>query len=114
MILVATAAIQLQVKANETQPVNKGVEGLEVKMSGNQLTVNWKDKTPGINHWVVQGSTDGVNFTTLGLVLGEDPVKTQEFSFKNNVQAAGKQLKYFRVVEIMNETTGLASKAVSL
>jgi hypothetical protein len=114
MILVAAAAMQLQVQAKEQIPAAKGIENLEVQISGNTLTVNWKDNSPGINHWVIQGSTDGVNFSTLGLVLGENPVKPGEFSFKDNMQPSGKPMKYFRVVEMINENTGLASEPVSL
>jgi hypothetical protein len=66
-------------------------------------------------YWEVQGSRDGKNFSTLGLVFGSNP-KTPEtgYIFKQDNKKIIPGIKYYRVLLVENETSATASAMISL
>ncbi len=118
LVLVSIVCFTLVGKAQqEAFPGHKGVaQDLKAKVVGNNLQLSW-GSTAGdlINYWEVQGSKDGKNFSTLGLVLGADPVSTTtKFKFKQESKKIMPGMKYYRVLRVENETTAIASNMILL
>ncbi len=52
---------------------------------GNEVLLSWQDQTPSNqNHYEVQMSNDGVYFSSIGMVIGNDYLNIYSFNYKAN------------------------------
>ncbi len=116
IFLMAFACTSMSVFAQENKmetPIS--VDGLVAKHTNTSLQISWQSKTSDSNYWEVQGSTNGKDFSTIGLVMGADPKGSKgSFCFKQQSEKIKPGLKYFRVICIENEEVGYASSPISL
>jgi hypothetical protein len=116
--IISLVFISLVAKAqNKEQSENPSVaKDLKASVAGNHLRLTWESGAVGNDkYWEVQGSRDGKNFSTIGLVFGSNP-KTREtgFIFKQNSNKIIPGIKYYRVLLVENETSATASAMISL
>jgi hypothetical protein len=116
--LLAFAFMSVNVNAQGTDNINvpTSIEGLLATISGNRLHINWKsNKIENANYWEVQASTDGKNFSTIGLVLGADSKNTGGmYSFKQQTNKIKPGMKYFRVLHMETAEKAMASNTIGL
>ena len=69
--------------------------------NNNRFFVNWStDGTIKTNYFEIQGSTDGMHFSTMALVLGPDPSKPgDEYEYKDKLTIKN-TAAFYRVVHI--------------
>ena len=90
------------------------IEDLSVKIENNNLQINWSSNTAGeANYWEVQGSKDGKEFSTIGMVLGSDPVKG-DYKYKQSLAKLKSGLKYYRVLHVESDDKAFASNTISV
>ncbi|MEO6539238.1 MAG: hypothetical protein ABIT07_12610 [Ferruginibacter sp.] len=118
----STIAVMLVISFNvnaqeiKSKPSNLVIEGLAAKIQDNQLLINWASEDAGANnYWEVQGSRDGKEFSTIGLVLGADPQQGNgTYKFKQQIAKLKSGLKYYRVLNVESNDRATASNTVSI
>ena len=89
------------------------VSAFEARMKGDNIEIKWSIKEgQESNYWEVQGSSDGIQYKALGLVMGPDPANKNDFKFKEKKDRIG-SLKYFRVLHIETNHSEVAGYAVT-
>ena len=93
---------------------NPAISNLKATVVNNNIVINWNvtDELAS-NYCEVQASVDGKNFSTIGLVLGADPSKTDNsFAFKQNLSKMKAGQVYYRVVTVGAKDNASASNVV--
>jgi hypothetical protein len=96
------------------QSESKKIEGISAKIEKGDLMINWTGNQSSEGYWQVQGSTDGKSYTTIGMVMGQDPAKQNAFKFKQPVAKLKPGMKYYRVLLMESAETGIASNSIQL
>ncbi|HJU45680.1 MAG TPA: Ig-like domain-containing protein, partial [Chitinophagaceae bacterium] len=81
----------------------------------NNVKLNWNtDAETGNEHFNIERSTDGVNFTRVGTVAGQTTAGPHSYSFTQKVsrQTAGKNDLYYRVKMVTAEDAVTTSKVL--
>jgi hypothetical protein len=81
----------------------------------NRVRLNWNtDAETGNEHFDIERSTDGINFTKVGTVTGQNSAGPHNYSFTQKVsrQTAGKSDLYYRVKLVTANDTVAASKVL--
>ena len=108
----------ITLKAQITNMPDPGIFAEKVKatLQNNNLQVAWiTNSTLDPNYWQVQASTDGILFSTLGLVLGSDPKSNgASFMFKLSMNKIKPGYKYVRVLHIESDERAIASTITGL
>ena len=96
--------INSSASAQSPAPKVINIEGLAAKIDNNIILINWTSSATNENYyWEVQGSKNGKEFSTIGLVLGADPLLNGGvFKFKQEVAKMKPGLKYYRILGIEN------------
>ena len=89
------------------------VSAFEARMKGDNIEINWVSIGNSSNYWEVQGSRDGIEFTSIGLVMGPDPANNDNFRFKEK-KSRVEGFKYFRVLHIDNNNIGKVGSSATL
>jgi len=109
-------AITAKAQSPSSRKIAIQAEQVKATLVKNNLEVVWvKNSTAEANYWEVQGSRDGKNYSTIGLVWGADPKsngKSYLFKQANNKIQPG--FIYYRVLHIENEETAVASISTRL
>lgn len=91
------------------------ITGFNGKIENNSLSLVWKVNTFGQhNYWEVQASKDGNLFSTIGLVMGEDPKSGGTFRYKHDMKSIRPGMKYFRVLHKEKGEWAMASKSIGI
>ncbi len=91
------------------------ISNVTATVEKNNLLINWLGVAGDKDYWEVQGSIDGKSFSTIGMVLGENPAANQKgFSFKMPVGKVKAGYKYFRVLQIDSPETAIASNTIKI
>lgn len=110
--------VMLIICFNANAQLNKpaDITRLEVKVENRNLLINWASSNSGIdNYWQVQGSRDGKQFSTIGLVFGEDPsTSTGNYKYKQQLGKIKPGLKYYRVLYVKDEDFTSVSETIKL
>jgi hypothetical protein len=112
--------ILLAITANAQKQATEqtGIQADKVKATlvKNNLEVIWvKNTTAEANYWEVQGSRDGKNYSTIGVVLGADPKGNgSSYHFKQDNNKIRPGYKYYRVLHIESEDRAVASNSTRL
>ncbi len=112
--LMAFACMGLNVNAQETAVPQTTIEGIKATVQSSNLHISWKSNKSETGYWEVQASRDGKHFTTIGLVMGEDPGIKGSFAFKQQTNKLKPGLAYFRVLQIETAGEALASNTIGL
>lgn len=115
--IVALIMLVISAKAQQTntQAGNVQAENLKASLVNDNLVVTWITKSPSeANYWEVQGSVDGKNYSTIGLVLGEDPKSNNSYLFKQNNNKIKPGFVYYRVLHIESGEKAAASNSIRL
>jgi hypothetical protein len=115
---MAFMALTITAKTQNTSIVTPGIQAEQVKATlvNHNLEVMWvKNSTAEANYWEVQGSRDGKNYSTIGVVLGADPKGNgSNYHFKQTGNKIRPGYKYYRVLHIENEERAVASNSTRL
>jgi len=95
---------------------NTAISNLKASVENDRLTINWNvTETATANYCEVQASKDGINFSTIGLVMGADPKQTNNgFSFKQNLKKIKPGHVYYRVLTVETNNMAYASNVISV
>lgn len=99
--LVLTASFSTAFSQTNNQ-VDPAISNLKATVVNNNIVLNWNTTDAlAANYCEIQASKDGKHFSTVGLVLGADPSKTDNsFAFKQNLSKMKAGQVYYRVVMI--------------
>jgi len=114
LISLSFSSVFSQTNTNNTTLANSGISNLTATVVNNNIVINWNvtDQLAS-NYCEVQASKDGKNFSTVGIVLGADPSKTDNsFAFKQNLSKMKSGQVYYRVVAIGASDKASASNVV--
>ena len=111
-------ALAIAVKAQSPSPGTAAIQAEQVKATlvRNNLEVGWvKHSKAEANYWEVQGSRDGKNYSTIGLVFGADPKSNgNSYLFKQANNKIQPGFIYYRVLHIESEERAVASNSTRL
>lgn len=112
MMFISLNGTAQQIKNN----ADINIVGFSAKISDNKLLINWSSKEKNENdYWLVQGSRDGKEFSTIGLVLGAEPsVEARTYIFKQVLTKIKHSLKYYRVLHIETPEIAVVSEIIEL
>jgi hypothetical protein len=112
-IISAMLMISISSKAQNNIESPAGVKNFKVNLQNNQLYMDWSvDARENSNYWEVQGSTNGKEFSSIGLVMGPDPSNENVFRFKQQLNKIKPGMKYYRVLEIRNDGIAFPSNVI--
>lgn len=102
LVLIITSTNAFSETGNQSKTT---INNLTAIVQNNNLVINWmiaETATATSDYCEVQGSNDGVTFTSIGMVMGADPKNPGSYSFKQNLikMKAGK--KFYRILTIEN------------
>jgi hypothetical protein len=106
--------------ANNTTPFASAVTStsgnLKVAVVNNNLVMNWNLPVDAdVNYCEIQGSKDGKTFTTIGYVMGPEPVKdATSYIFKQTLSKIKPGKTYFRVLIVGANEKAVSSETVKL
>lgn len=114
-ISVVLLSLSLTTAFSQTSAAgNPEISNLKATVVNNNIVINW-NVTDAIvsNYCEVQASKDGVNFSTIGYVLGADPKQDNNgFAFKQSLSKIKAGQVYFRVLTIGSNDKAFASNVV--
>ncbi len=105
------SAQQASVQANTTL----NITNFQVYAKDSKLIVDWStDGTKATNYWEIQRSTEGVQFSTIALVLGPDPGQQpgENFKYMEKLKDAKNTNAYYRLRHIFTDGTDQFSKII--
>ena len=118
LFLLAFAFMNVQANAQQSDINNVviNIEGLKATVNNNSLQINWKSYIYNdAYYWEVQASADGKHFSTIGLVLGENPKGEKgQYTFKQTKNKIKPGMKFFRVLHIESDDRAVASNTISI
>ena len=65
-----------------------------------------------VNYCEVQASNDGINFSTIGLVMGADPKQPNSFIFKKGLKKLQPGQVFYRILNMENSGKSYVSSTV--
>jgi hypothetical protein len=115
LILIAFAIINVNAKAQSNNEV-ASIQQLKVTIENGSLLMNWQSASVSNEaNFEIQASVDGVNFSTIGYVLGADPKGVKGgYAFKQQMNKMKPGLQQFRVLQQINADTAIASEATGI
>jgi hypothetical protein len=109
ILLLINTGLNAQTKNSSTE-----INGFAAKIENSNLLINWNSSAEGqSNYWEVQGSKDGKTFSTIGIVLGEDPAEGG-YKYKQSIAKVKPGLKYYRVLHIESDEKATASNTTAV
>ena len=114
--IAALLLISLNANAQKTEKLSDmKITGFTGKIENQKLSLQWNlTSSENADYCEVQGSEDGIKYTTIGLVVGEDPNEKGSFRYRHEMKKIRPGLKYFRVLQIEKGEWGYASKSINL
>ena len=80
-----------------------GKQAFSMERRGSYLFLKWKALSTPNSYWKVQASTNGIDFFTIGLVMGEDPGEQNAYRYKQSVATIDKRYRLVRIQQILND-----------
>jgi len=114
--LLAAVFSLLSAKAQKTAGQQSlTITNLKVYEKNNKQVVEWGTaNAAATNYWEVQNSADSTTFTTIALVLGDDPTNPGTYKLVNGGKKVNTAKKYYRVCHINTDGTAQASKIIAI
>jgi hypothetical protein len=76
------------------------IKNFKVYEKDAKQVVEWSTGAINTNYWQVQCSTDGATFTTIALVLGDDPKQPGTYRYAEKIKQGMGLQKYYRLCHI--------------
>ncbi len=98
LIIISTNAYSETVNTGNTT-----ISNLNAAVQNNNLVINWmiaETTSANTNFCEVQASNDGINFSSIGMVLGADPKAPGSFSFKQNLAKIKSGKLFYRILTV--------------
>ena len=109
--LIAFISYQSQGQPSKTETIT--ITNFKVYEKDAKQVVEWNAAIAADSSWwQVQGSADGQSFTTLAIVLGDDPRQQGTYRYTGKVRKGRSPLKYYRLCYIDNGGTTQMSKII--
>ena len=100
MVLVITL-LSCSGKAQPAAPQKITISNFKVYEKDTKQVVEWNTATGDeTNTWQVQCSTDGTTFTTVAIVLGDDPKQPGHYRYAEKIKQGSSLKKYYRLCHI--------------
>jgi len=115
IVIIAAIGSMLSVKAQKTaNDPSLTITNFKVYEKNNKQVVEWgTGSTVATNYWQVQSSTDGATFTTIALVLGDDPTNPGTYRLVNGAKKVNSVKKYYRLCYVNTDGTVQYSKIIA-
>ncbi len=112
IILINSKSIAQQ--AENDNKIN--ITEFSVSVKDQKIMVEWAtDGLVPTNYWEIQQSGDGLNFSTIALVLGPDPIqKGDHYQFINNMKATKSTTILYRLKHISTEGVEIFSQIIHM
>jgi hypothetical protein len=109
VIMVIGSSAIAQDKVTSKNPVS----GLKAELVKNNLELSWQGSMQegSGTYWQVEGSLDGKTFNTIGYVWGSE---NGNCLFRQNASKLKRGLVYYRVLNVKDAGTAIASYTVKL
>lgn len=76
------------------------ITGFKAYEKDNKQVVEWHTGTGPANYWQVQGSNDGAAFTTIAIVLGDDPRAPGTYCYSEKLKPGKSLQSYYRLCHV--------------
>lgn len=94
--LMALISYQVQGQPSETGKIT--ITNFKAYEKDAKQVVEWNTATTvTASWWQVQGSTNGKTFTTLAIVLGDNPRQQGAYRYTGKINSGKKAIKYYRL-----------------
>ena len=115
LILIAFAIININAKAQSNNQV-ASIHQLKATIEKGQLYMSWQSAGTNNNaDFEVQASDDGINYSTIGYVLGGNPKGMRGgYAFKQQLTKMKPGMQHFRVLQQLTAETAVASEATGI
>jgi hypothetical protein len=90
---------------------------LTANVENNNLVINWSTLSDAAanGYCEIQASEDGKTFSTIGFVMGADPkLASNSFTFKQNLKKMKPGKVFYRVLNVTENNTVVASSIVKI
>jgi hypothetical protein len=102
-ILILTGFFASKAPAQPLLPISKiTITNFSVYEKGTKRIIDWAtDGTIPTNLWKVQESGDGINFSTIAMVLGPDPGKAGDnYQYRELISEGRNAKRFYRICHI--------------
>ncbi len=115
LILIAFVIFNNNANAQSNNEV-ASVQQLKVAINNGQMLMSWQSANANNEAtFEIQASEDGVKFSTIGYVLGADPIGVRGgYAFKQQTNKIKPGMQYFRVLQQVSANTAMASEATGI
>ena len=79
-----------------------GKQAFSLERRGSYLFLKWKAVSTPNSYWKVQASTNGIEFFTIGLVMGEDPGEKNTYLYKRSMATIDKRYRWLRIQQTLD------------
>ena len=79
-----------------------GKQAFSLEQKGSYLFLKWKAVSTPNSYWKVQASANGMEFFTIGLVMGENPGEQHAYLYKQSVATINKRYRLIRIQQTLN------------
>ena len=79
-----------------------GKQAFSLERRGSYLFLKWKALSTPNSYWKVQASTNGIDFFTIGLVMGEDPGEQHAYLYKQSMATIDKRYRWLRIQQTLD------------
>ena len=79
-----------------------GKQAFSLERRGSYLFLKWKAVSTPNSYWKVQASANGMEFFTIGLVMGENPGEQHAYLYKQSVATINKRYRLIRIQQTLN------------
>ena len=93
--------VEAQLPSNSS--ILTGKQAFSLERRGSYLFLKWKAVSTPNSYWTVQANTNGMEFFTIGLVMGEDPGEQHAYRCKQSVATIDKRYRLVRIQQILND-----------
>ena len=79
-----------------------GKQAFSLERRGSYLFLKRKGLSTPNSYWKVQASANGMEFFTIGLVMGENPGEQHAYLYKQSVATINKRYRLIRIQQTLN------------
>ena len=79
-----------------------GKQAFSLERRGSYLFLKWKALSTPNSYWKLQASANGMEFFTIGLVMGENPGEQHAYLYKQSVATINKRYRLIRIQQTLN------------
>lgn len=117
LLILSTISISCYLKAQQTQQATIAktitITNFRAYEKDAKQVVEWHTAaSEPANYWQIQGSTDGTRFTTIAIVLGDDPQLPGTYRYSERLKRGKSLQQYYRLCHIDTGGTAQISEII--